>query len=95
MGVRIDFSDVDQFFAEGYAEVIRREEEVGRDAVAYAQEVGNYHDVTGHLRASNYYKATKDGLEIGNSAEYASNVEARGRIVVTDAALYAERRMRE
>lgn len=75
--------------------VRRRMEEVGEKAVEVAKETGTYHDVTGRLRASNKYKVDKDGLTLYNDAPYAADVEARGEIVLTTAALEAERMLNE
>ena len=36
MDVKFDFSDVDSFFEQGYAEVKAVEEKVGKEAVDYA-----------------------------------------------------------
>ena len=68
---------------------------VGEEFVSEAQQEGNYHDVTGHLRASNYYEVHDDGLEVGNRADYASKVEARGLEVVSTFALRAEAKLKE
>jgi len=56
-------------------------EGLGQDAVDYAKSNATFTDVTGNLRKSYYYKVLDDGLVIGNSADYASNVEARGKEV--------------
>lgn len=63
---------------------------IGEEAVRYAKENGNYHDVTGHLRNSNYFKVEGGRLVIGNSADYASKVESEGKDVILGAYLYAE-----
>lgn len=88
-------SEIDSFFEEGYAEVEAAMREAGESAVEYNVENGDYHNITGNLRRSNYYDIERDGerpvnLVIGNSADYASVVEARGRMVVSGGALLAE-----
>lgn len=95
MAVKFDFSDVDSFFDQGYAEVKAVEEKVGKEAVNYAIEHGSYQNRTGTLRKSNKYSVEDDGLVIRNDAEYASYVESRGYEVSTGAALFAERRLKE
>ncbi len=95
MDVKFDFSDVDSFFDQGYAEVKAVEEKVGKEAVNYAIEHGSYQNRTGTLRKSNKYSVEDDGLVIRNDAEYASYVESRGYEVSTGAALFAERRLKE
>ena len=78
MDVKFDFSDVDSFFEQGYAEVKAVEEKVGKEAVDYAVKNGNYQNRTGTLRKSNKYSVEDDGLVIRNDAEYASHVESKG-----------------
>lgn len=95
MDVKSDFSDVDSFLGQGYAEVKAVEEKVGKEAVNYAIEHGSYQNRTGTLRKSNKYSVEDDGLVIRNDAEYASYVESRGYEVSTGAALFAERRLKE
>ena len=48
MDVKFDFSDVDSFFEQGYAEVKAVEEKVGKEAVDYAVKNGNYQNRTEH-----------------------------------------------
>lgn len=67
---------------------------VGREAVRYAEENGNYRDVTGRLRASNDYEVSDKGLKIVNTAPYAEDKEAEGFDVVSGAALFAERELK-
>ncbi len=74
--------------AEVHGEVRAYLDNLGRRSVDYAKEHGNYHDVTGHLRASYKYEASDTSLVIKNTAEYASNVEARGRDVISGAKLF-------
>lgn len=95
MAVKFDFSDMDSFFEQGYADVKAVEGKVGKEAVDYAVKNGNYQNQTGTLRKSNKYSVQDNGLELRNEAEYASFVESKGYEVLTGAALYAERRLKE
>jgi hypothetical protein len=47
------------------------------------------------LRTSNDYDVDKDGLTLKNEAEYASFVESKGYDVLSSAALFAEKRLKE
>ena len=80
---------VSRFLQEGMQEVRDAMADAGRRAVEYNVENGDYRNRTGHLRASNYYKVEDDGLVVGNSAEYADDVESRGYMVCTGGALLA------
>ena len=99
--VDFDFSDVDSFFDKGESEVKEVEEKVGKEAVEYAVQHGSYQDHTGTLRKSNKYLVSDEGLELKNDAaspkgyNYASNVESKGYEVLSGAALFAEKRLRE
>lgn len=95
MDVKFDFSDVDSFFEKECEEVKAIEEKVGKEAVDYAVKNGSYQNQTGTLRKSNKYSVLDDGLELRNEAEYASFVESKGYEVLTGAALYAEKRLKE
>ena len=95
MDVKFDLSDVDGFFWQGHSEVKAVEDKVGKEAVDYAIERGSYRNRTGTLRKSNKYSVQDDGLELRNEAEYASFVESKGYEVLTGAALYAEKRLKE
>ena len=95
MAVEFDFSDVEGFFQQGYAEVKAVEGKVGKETVDYAVKNGSYQNRTGTLRKSNKYSVEDDGLVIRNDAEYASHVESKGYEVLTGAALYAEKRLKE
>lgn len=88
-------SEIEAFLEEGYAEVEADMKAAGESAVEYNVENGDYRNITGNLRRSNYYEIEKDGerpskLIIGNSADYAEDVEARGRMVASGGALLAE-----
>lgn len=96
-----DFSDVKPFF-DGDEEAVRKKTAgVGEEAVDYAVAHGNYQDRTGTLRKSNEYTATREGLTLFNGAaapdgyQYASNVEGLGYEVLSGAALFAEKRLKE
>lgn len=95
MDVKFDFSDVDGFFDQGYAEVKAVEGKVGKEAVDYAVKNGNYQNQTGTLRKSNKYSVQDDGLELRNEAEYASFVESKGYEVLSGAGIFAEKRLKE
>ena len=101
VGVEFDFSDVDDFFEEGEWEVEKKMIDIGDNAVRYAEEHGNYQDHTLTLRTSNKYDVDKSGLTLYNDAEspkgynYASNVESKGFDVLSSAALYAEKNLKE
>ena len=95
MAVKFDFSDVDSFFEQGYAEVKAVEERVVKESGEYAIKNCSYQNRTGTLRKSNKYSVEDDGLVIRNDAEYASHVESKGYEVSTGAALFAERRLKE
>ena len=95
MDVDADFSDVAQFFRDGEWEVEKRMIDVGDEAVKFAEEHGDYQDRTLTLRTSNDYDVDKDGLTLKNEAEYASFVESKGFDVLSGAALFAEKRLKE
>lgn len=82
--------EIARFFEEGMQEVKREMERVGEIAVQHNIENGDYKNRTGNLRRSNYYRVEESGLEIGNSADYAADVEARGYMVCSEGALLAE-----
>lgn len=99
--VETNFSDVDDFFQDGEWEVQKEMIDAGAEAVEYAKANGNYQDHTGTLRRSNKYDVDERTLTLYNDAEspggynYASNVEAKGFDVLSGAALYAERQLKE
>lgn len=89
-------SEIDRFFKEGYSEVEAAMKAAGEAAVEYNVVNGDYHNVTGRLRRSNFYRIeSQDGMPetliVGNSAPYASDVEARGRMVTSGGVLLAEK----
>ena len=99
--VDFDFSDVASYFEQGENEIKKVEEKVGKEAVEYAVQHGSYQDRTGTLRKSNKYSVSDEGLELKNDAKspegynYASNVESKGYEVLSGAALFAEKRLKE
>lgn len=95
VGVDFDFSDVDDFLNKGEWEVEKKMIDVGAEAVKYAEEHGDYKDHTLTLRTSNDYDVDESGLTLKNEAEYASFVESKGYDVLSGAALYAEKRLKE
>ena len=95
MDVDFDFSDVDQFLKDGEWEVEEKMIDVGDEAVKYAEEHGDYKYHTLTLITSNDYDVDESGLTLKNEAEYASFVESKGFDVLSSAALYAEKRLKE
>ena len=95
MDISANISGFDGLLEACKRDVMAAMNEVGEQYVADAVSEGNYHDVTGNLRRSNYYKVDEEGLEVGNSANYASSVEARGLDVCSTFALRAEERLKE
>lgn len=95
VGVDFDFSDIDDFLNKGKWEVEKKMIDVGDEAVKYAEEHGDYQDRTLTLRTSNDYDVDKGVLTLKNEAEYASFVESKGYDVLSGAALYAEKRLKE
>lgn len=89
MGIKADFSKIYKEIERKKKEVRSQLEEIGQRAVERAKETGNYHDVTGRLRASNKYEVTDEGLRIYNDCPYAADVESRGLNVISTAALEA------
>ena len=95
MDIGFDFSDVDDFVRDEKWSVQKVMIDVGEDAVEYAEEHGNYQDHTLTLRTSNSYDVDEDGLTLTNDAEYASDMESKGYEVLSGAALYAEKKLKE
>ena len=83
-------AEIDRFFEQGIREVKEKMAVAGEIAVRHNIENGNYKNRTGNLRRSNYYEVDDTGLTIGNSADYAGDVEARGYMVCSEGALIAE-----
>lgn len=95
MDVDADFSDVEQFFESGEAEILAGMKEEGEAFVEDAKVTGSYIDRSGHLRKSNGYEVDKDGLTLKNDAEYASFVESRDYEVAGSAALRTVERLKD
>ena len=95
MDVSFDFSDIDDFFDAGESEIKEVEREVGEYAVRLAEVYGKYKNHTWLLRKSNIAKVTDEGLELRNTAPYASFVESKGFDVLANAALEAESILRD
>lgn len=95
MDVDFDFSDVEQFFESGEAEILAGMMEEGEAFVEDAKATGSYTDRSGHLRKSNGYEVDKDGLTLKNDAEYASFVESRDYEVAGSAALRTVERLKD
>lgn len=103
VGIKADFdmTDVSQFFEDAEWEVQKEMIDAGDDAVKYAEEHGTYQDHTLTLRTSNKYDVDEDSLTLYNDAaspkgyHYASNVESKGFEVLSGAALYAEKRLKD
>lgn len=100
MGVGFDFSDVPSFFEQGNRELDAAVAEIGDKAVEYAKANGTYKDSVGkpsgyvHLRQSNTSRVENHSLILENGKEYASNVESKGYDVLSGAALYAQRELK-
>lgn len=98
---KADFSDLDKAFETLKKEAMAAMTEVGKEAVEYAKQNGNYKNRTGTLRKSNRYEVDDAKLTLINDAEsqqgynYASNVESKGYDVLSGAALYAERELQK
>lgn len=101
MGVDWNFSDVDEFFERGMREVEQVERKRAQEAVDYAKLTGTYQDKTGTLRDSNKFEVDESGVTLYNDAQspqghnYASNVESKGFEVLSGAALYLEKKLKE
>nr|DAY16069.1 MAG TPA: hypothetical protein [Caudoviricetes sp.] len=95
MDVESDFTDVDQFFDDVEWEVQKGMIDVGDEAVKDAKANHTYQNRTGNLEKSNTFDVDKDGLTLENTAEYASYVEAKGFVVLSDPALRAEKKLKE
>lgn len=93
---KFNFRDVRSAFARFHQQVRTKVEEVGQEAVNYAIENGDYHDVTGKARASNKYDVDENNsLVLSNDCGYADELEAEGKDVIGNAALFAEKRLKE
>lgn len=74
--------EIEHFFTEAKREVKEYFEDLGQRAEEANIREGDYQNRTGKLRRSNYHEADEDGLTLGNSADYASEVESKGYNVI-------------
>ena len=95
MDLKCEYTDLDAFIKEMEDEIDRVVDSVGQESVEYAVEHGSYQNRTYKLRSSNKYKVEPDGLLLQNDADYASDVEQKGYDVLSGAALFAEKRLKE
>lgn len=86
-------SEIDAFIAAGEREVADMLKEVADNARRLNVEEGDYRDRTGRLRRSNYGTADINGIRVGNTAPYASEVESRGRNVIDSGKLYVREKL--
>jgi hypothetical protein len=75
-------NEIEKFFADAKREVKDYLEDLGQRAEEANIREGDYQNRTGNLRRSNYHEADEDGLTLGNSAGYASEVESKGYNVI-------------
>jgi hypothetical protein len=75
-------NEIEKFFADAKREVKDYLEDLGQRAEEANIREGDYQNRTGYLRRSNYHEADEDGLTLGNSAGYASEVESKGYNVI-------------
>lgn len=74
--------EIEHFFAQSRREVKDYFDDLGQRAVEANISDGDYQNRTGKLRRSNYHRASEDELVLGNSADYASEVESKGYNVI-------------
>lgn len=74
--------EIEHFFTEAKREVKEYLEDLGQRAEEANIREGDYQNRSGNLRRSNYHEADEDGLTLGNSADYASEVESKGYNVI-------------
>lgn len=75
-------NEIEKFFADAKREVKDYLEDLGQRAEEANIREGDYQNRTGNLRRSNYHEVDEDGLTLGNSAGYASEVESKGYNVI-------------
>ena len=95
MDITCKLEGIEDFIEEVKSNLVDGIAQVGEEAVEYAKAHGSYQNRTGRLRRSNKYKADIDGLTLYNDAPYAENVEQKGYDVLSGAALFAEKRLKE
>lgn len=89
-----DFGAVlDEFDETFNKEVENFLDKLGREAVDVNIQNGNYHDKTGNLRRSNFYKVNGNVLTVGNRASYATKVSSRGFDVVDSGIHHIEKEL--
>ena len=93
MDVTFELSDIESVLDSFEGDLRHEMEEIGKSAIEYATDRGNYQDRTGQLRESNAYEVHSDGLVLSNSKEYASYVESKGFDVLTGAVLEAQSKL--
>ena len=86
-------NEIEAFLAKGKGEVIGMMKDIAERARQINVEEGDYHDYTGRLRRSNFGEADEDGIRVGNTAPYASEVESRGRNVIDSGKLYIREKL--
>lgn len=74
--------EIEKFFSDARREVKEYLDDLGQRAEEANIREGDYQNRTGNLRRSNYHEADEDGLTLGNSADYASEVESKGYNVI-------------
>lgn len=95
MDIKVEFDALTSLMEELEREIIDIMDSVGKEAVEYAVEHGSYQDRTGRLRSSNKYDVDESGLLLYNDAPYAQAVEQKGYEVLSGAALFAEKELKE
>ena len=93
---KFNFNDVRPALSKFNRQVRKEVEKVGKEAVEYAIENGDYNNVTGKARASNHYEVDENNnLILYNDCGYADEIEANGKDVIGGATLFAEQKLRE
>lgn len=95
MDLNAQFESLSSLMEELEQEIIDIMDSVGKESVEYAVEHGSYQNRTGRLRSSNKYDVDKSGLTLYNDAPYAEAVEQKGYEVLSGAALFAEKKLKE
>lgn len=87
--------EIDAFFAQGEREVDAFLDRIGSEAVELNKANGNYRNRTGNLRKSNYHKVQDHTLVLGNKADYATDVSARGYDVIDSGIHHIKRELED
>lgn len=85
--------EIEAFFAQCEREVDTLLDRIGSEAVEQNKANGNYRNRTGNLRRSNYHKVQDHTLVLGNKADYATDVSARGYDVIDSGIHYIKREL--